>query len=298
MNKYLLTAHKYTYLKRGAHLTSNRLVDQFPENLDYKVDLDAQDLEKLNNQYKRIIFITQQFQNYHFKLDISRLKKLNYIIMLRSNQNPILYNSGSNGFHYYKTYKNIKFYVPFVTDFPMIEKVKHGIPCLGFYIRRNVTPDSLVYINDFLKNLKQSVDIFVMGNPTPEFLKYDCINSYTHTYDHIKFFSNISHYIYPTSKQFQDPFPNSILEAVQTGAQIVFPEIPNRTHKDGIDDIKDCIKWHKDFNPYIEYDNSNCILKAKNFKNFYLNLFENNFEYSFDRTKYSRFNEWIEGEVL
>jgi len=297
LKKYLLIAHKYIDLKRGAHLTSNRLVDQYPEHLDYKIDLDAQNLEELNEQYQRIIFITQVINNYHFKLNIRRLQKLNYILMLRSTQNPLLYNSCSNGFHYFKTYKNIKYFIPFVTNFSVIKKVKNNIPCLGFYIRRTITPDSLIYINNFLKNLKQKVNVYIMGNPTPEFLKYKCINSYNHTYNHKEFFSNISHYIYPSSKQFQDPFPNSVLEAVQTGAQIVFPEISNRNHKDGIDDIKDCIKWHKTFNSDVEYDNSECILNNSNFKKFYLNLFNNNFEYTFDRNKYKYFSDWIEGAV-
>ena len=294
-----MISHKYDNLKRGAFLTSNRFVDSYSEHLDYKLDLDAQNLEELNEQYNRLIFTTQVISNYRLKLNMSRLKNLNYILFLRSNQNPLIYNSCSNGFHYYKTYKNIKFYIPSITDFPKIEnKIKHNIPCLGFYVRRNITPDSLLYINNFLQNLKQTVDIYVMGNPAPEFSKYHCSNTYTHTYDQVEFFKNISHYIYPASKQFQDPFPNSVVEAIQTGIQIVFPTILNRTHFDGIDDIKDCIKWHKDFNPEIDLDNSNCILTNSTFKKFYLNLFNNNFEYSFDRLKYKYFSDWIENEVL
>lgn len=297
MKKYLLIAHKYINLKRGAHTTSIRLANAFPEYLDYKVDFAAQNLENLNNQYKRLIFTTQVISKYPFKLNITRLQRLNYILMLRGQQNPLLYNSCSNGFYYYKTYRNIKFFVPFITDFPLLDSKSKQL-CLGFYIRRNVTPDSLIYINNFLKNLKQQVNIYIMGNPTPEFLNYECVKTYNHTYNQIEFFSNITHYIYPASAYFQDPFPNSVLEAVQTGAQIIFPEIPGRNHMDGIDDIKDCIKWHKEFNPDIEYDNSNCILKTKNFEKFYLNLFDNNFEYSFDRTKYKYFCDWIEKEVL
>lgn len=299
MKKYLLISHKYDALKRGAFITSNRFKDSYSEYLDYKLDLDAQNLEELNEQYKRLIFTTQVINNYRLKLNYLRLKNLNYIFFLRKNQNPLIYNSASNGFHYYKTYRNIKFYIPSITDFPLIEKrYNHKIPCLGFYIRKSVTPDSLKFINDFLKNLKQNVDIYVMGNPAPGFSSYKSVNTYTHTYNQKEFFKNITHYIYPASKQFQDPFPNSVLEAIQCDIQIVFPEIYGRNHKDGIDDIKDCIKWHKEFNPNINYDNSNCVLTNDNFKQFFLTIFDNNFEYSFDRDKYKYFSDWIEKEIL
>jgi hypothetical protein len=299
MKKYLLISHKYDLLKRGAFITSNRFVEFYSGYLDYKLDLDAQNLEELNKQYKRLIFTTQVIQNYRIELNFTRLIKLNYILFLRSDQNPLIYNSASNGFHYYKTYKNIKFYIPSITDFPPIKnKVYHKNPCLGFYIRKNITPDSVKFINDFLKNLKIHVDVYVMGNPAPEFLNYECVDTYNHTYNQIEFFENISHYIYPASKYFQDPFPNSVLEAVQSGVQIIFPEVYGRNHKDGIDDIKECILWHKNFNPDIKYDNTDCVLTNSNFKTFFLNLFDNNFEYSFDRDKYKYFSDWIKGEII
>lgn len=299
MKKFLLISHKYDNLKRGAFLTSSRFVDSYPEHLDFRLDLNAQDLEELNQQYKRLIFTTQVISNYRIKLNLNRLRQLNYLFFLRNDQNPLIYNSASNGFHYYRTYKNIKFYIPSITDFPTIENtVIHKIPCLGFYIRRNVTPDSLSFINNFLKNLKIPIDVYVMGNPAPELLKNKSVNSYNHTYDQIEFFRNITHYIYPASRQFQDPFPNSVLEAIQSGVQIIFPEVYGRNHKDGIDDIKECILWHKDFNPNIKYDNTDCVLTNNNFKKFFLTLFENDFEYSFDRDKYKYFSDWINGEVL
>ena len=298
MKKYLLVSHKYDNLKRGAYITSNRLVDRYRKHLDYKTDLEIQDLNELNYKYKKIIFVTQVLSNYNIKLNLTKMKKLNHLIMLRSTQNLLLYNSCSNGFHYFKSYKNIKNFIPFITDFPLIEHDNNNIPCLGFYIRRTVTPDSLSYIKDFLKNLSQKVDVYVMGNPTPEFLKYKCVNTYKHTYNNKEFFKSITHYIYPSSKIFQDPFPNSILEAVHTGAQIVLPDILGRLHMDGIDDIKECIKWHNKFDSDIIYDNSDCILNGIIFDKFYLNLFNNDFEYKFDRSEYKYFSDWIEKEVI
>jgi len=297
LKKYLLISHKYQNTKRGAYFSSNRLQQCFPEWLDHLVDLDAQNLEELNEQYQKLIFITQVISKYHFKLTISRLQPLNYILFLRGKQNPLLYNSCNNGFYYYKHYKNIKYFVPFVTDYN-IQSLKKNIPCIGFYIRRNIVPDSFLFIDSFLKECKYKIDIFIMGDDVPRFKEYKCVNTYEHTYNKDIFFQNITHYMYPCSKVFQDPFPNSVLEAIQTNKQIIFPNIPYRDHKDGIDDIKDCIKWYETFQPNIIYDNKDCILKAKYFKKFYLNLFENNFEYNFDREKYNHFDKWIEREVL
>ena len=137
-----------------------------------------------------------------------------------------------------------------------------------------------------------------MGDPAPEFMRIKNVKSYKHTFDNIEFFKNISHYVYPASRVFQDPFPHNILEAVQSGKQIIIPELPHRNHVDGIDDIKECIKWHKTFDENTHYDNSKCILNANAFRNFYLRLFENNFEHRFDKDKYKHFSDWIEHEVI
>jgi hypothetical protein len=298
--KFLLISKKFTYVKRGAFLTSERLSKHFPEHLDYLEEIQAQNLEHLSTQYKRLIFVTQAMKMYSLNLPFTRLKKLNALVYIRSGGGnfPVLYESCNNGFHYYKTYPNIKFFVPFVTDFHVQRTKKFDIPCVGFYIRRNLVHDSVMYMHNFLKSFKGKLDVFIMGEPAPEILRYPSVRSYGHTYDNTEFFKEISHYVYPQSATFQDPFPNSVLEAVQNGIQIVLPEIPGRTHKDGIDDIKDCIQYHETFNPDIEHDNSNIILQNKYFKNWYHKVFDNNFEYSFDRNKYHRFNEWIEHQVI
>lgn len=297
MKKYLLISHKFIDTKRGAHLTSERMVGEHPSHLVHLNDLYAKNLEELNEEYKRLIFITQAPHMYHLKMNYRRLKNLNPIIFLRSDFNPSLYESCNNGFHYYRKYNTIKNFIPFITDFKSDPQQIHERPCIGFYIRRFLVPDSHLKCIDFIKNISEDVDVITMGNDIPEIKKFKHVKSYMHTLDNKDFFSHVTHYVYPTSKIFEDPFPNSVLEAVHSGKQIIFPKI-QRDHFDGIDDIKDCIKWHENFNPDLNYDNSNCILKAENFKQFYLNAFDNNFEYSFDRSKYKYFNDWIEGEVL
>lgn len=298
MKKYLLIAHKFIKTDRGAHTTSKRLSEHFPDYLDYRVDLESQDLENLNEKYKRIIFVTQVPSLYHFKISYSRFKNINHILMIRGNQSPSLYNSCNNGFHYYRSYPTIKYYVPFITNYSTTKDIiKNEIPRLGFYLRRLIVPDSFSCAIKLIKELKHKVKIYIMGDPAPEISGLKNVVSYNHTFNNDEFFSNITHYVYPTSRVFQDPFPNSVLEAIQTKKQIIFPEI-KREHVDGIDDIKECIKWHEKFDPDIYYDNKDCPLNVESFNKFYMNLFENNFEYLFDRDKFKSFSKWIEKEVL
>lgn len=298
--KYLLISHKFQETKRGAHFTSERLKNLYPEYIDHVNDIYARDLESLNEQYRKLIFVTQKISMYDVKWSIASLRSTNHTFFLRGQEYPSLFNSCSNGFHYYRQYDKIKNFIPFVTDF-QVDSTPKDIPCVGFYLRRLLVKDSHRYIYEFLENCKHKIDLYIMGGEfiSPERLKtFKCVNSYKHTTDKKEFFGNITHYIYPMSKEFQDPFPNTVLEAVQNNKQIILPMIPGRNHKDGIDDIQDCIKYHTEFNPDVFYDNSDCILKHKYFRKFYLNLFENDFNYYLDRNKYKRFDKWIEQEVL
>jgi hypothetical protein len=136
-----------------------------------------------------------------------------------------------------------------------------------------------------------------MGDDNNKIKAHPNVRNFKHTNDNYEFFKSITHYFYPTSRHFVDPFPHSALEAVQTGKQIIFPEI-QREHKDGIDEIKDVIKWHEKFNTKIYHDNSKQPLTAENFSRYYKMIFENNWEYSFDRNKYKNMADWIEGEIL
>lgn len=297
MRKYLLISHQYHQLKRGAFTTSVRLQKQYPDYLDHKLDIHSQDIEQLNEIYKKLIFTSQVKSVYYLDVSFLKLRKLNYLFYLREDENPFLYNSCSNGFHYFRRNNKIKYFAPFVTDF-FVEPVKKEKPCIGFYIRKHVTYDSYLFITEFLKNSFYNFDIYVMGDNSAHFANFNCVDNYYHTYDNKEFFQNITHYYYPCSATFTDPFPNSVLEAIQNNKQIIFPMLPNRRHVDGIDDLKDCIKWHSDYNPDKELDNSDNILLSKNFDKFYFELFNNDFLYDFDREKYKRFDKWIEHEVL
>ena len=292
--KYLLIGKKFSKLKRGGHVITKRFVSNFPDHLEYRETSDARDLEKLNEQYKRIIFRTQVPSCYDTPVNIVRLLNINHVIYIRDPFNFPTYNSCTNGFYYYKENPSIKHYVPLITDFP--KTIQPQKVCLGFYSRKWLTMDSYIYFINMLEKLPP-IDVCIMGSPSRQ-IKKACKKKFKHTYNNLDFFNSITHYVFPKSKQYIDPLPHSLLEAVQAGKQIIIPTIEGRNHRDGIDDIQDFIKYHNEVDIDISYDNSNCLLRAEVFRNFYLKVFKNNYEHSFDRSKYNNMREWVEGEVI
>jgi hypothetical protein len=290
---YLIIGHRFGELGRGGYHIPKRFCEEHSECV-FKEDKRSR-LEYVYDKYDKIILWTQVPRCYTIPVNFIRLRKFKYLFYLRSEYiSPLYDNNCTNGFYYYKADNRFENYIPMITDFPIQEnKVKQET--LGFYVRKSITPDSFDWFVDFLSSLNRKVDVWVMGEEAPEIEHHNNVLNYNHTYDNVQFFSSITHYFYPTSKYFTDPFPHSILEAVQAGCQIVLPKI-ERTHKDGIDDLKDCIKWHEKFDPDKILDNSDCILTASNFSKFYQKVFENNFEYRLDR-KYKRWSDWIEHEI-
>lgn len=301
MKKYLLIAHNYTNTRRGAHTTAKRLAKEFSEYLEYKPDYECIDkLDQFNEEYKKLIFVTQAPKMYLFKANFLNLRELNYSYFIRGENNPKVYkNSITNGFYYNYMYPDIESYVPFIFDFPVpIQSKVDDLPVVGFYIRPILVPDVLDYAVYFCKTVNTKIRLYILGDCHYNFAKFDNIVSCKQTYNNVDFFSNITHYIYPKSAWFQDPFPNSLLEAVQCNKQIIIPDISNRKHLDGIDDISEVINYHKELNIDRELDNTNCPLRLKNFENFYLNIFNNDFKNRLDRNKYTCFSEWLEKEIL
>lgn len=294
--KYAVIGHKFGALKRGGFVVSKRFCDEHFDNCTFIQDSKVRRLEILNEKYKRLIFRTQVPRCYSIPINFVRLRRLNHIIYIRARYLSQFYNSCTNGFYYYHMHNAISNFIPMITDFPKIKRQPKEI-CLGFYVRKWLTPDSFKCFINILNNMKEKYDLYIMGDQNDTLENHPNIKSFKHTNDNYEFFSNVNHYFYPTSRYFVDPFPHSVLEAVQTGAQIIFPKI-ERDHKDGIDDIKDCINWHEEFNPNIILDNKDQPMTASHFNKFYQMIFDNNWEYDFDRDKYKNMYEWIQGEVL
>lgn len=291
---YLVIAKKFSNLGRGGHTISKRFCELFPADLRYKETSKATNLEELNNYYDKLILRTQVPTCYSSPVNPVRLMRLNHLAYVRESYNFPTINSCTNGFYYYK-YSNIKNYIPMITDFPTIVK-KPKEYCIGFYSRKWLTPDSFRW---FVSKLKEwpELNVCILGTPNDE-IEQNTKGRFTHTYSNVEFFNKITHYVMPKSIAYKDPFPHTLLEAVQTGKQIIIPSLGHRNFKDGIDDIQDFIAWHEDYRPQIKYDNSKCFLKFENFKQFYRNIIDNGFEYSFDKRKYHSMVEWMMEEVI
>ena len=271
--KYLFVAKKFVDLKRGAWTASNDLAEYFPQYIILKEDKEIQSLKGVVNGYEKIVFVTQVPHLYSFPLHFLSLHNTRHLIFIRSEHNMVSYNSCTNGFYYYKEHKDIKNYIPFIPNVKASEPKEERF---GFYYRPYLNPDACRW---FLENFKdKDYPIMTMGK-----LPVDFINkkNWKHTYNREEFWSNITTYIYPISTQYVDPFPTSIVEAVQTGKKVLFPSLGIRNYKDGIDDCMEVIK----------YDSSLFLFDL--YKSFYTNLFNNGMNNYIIRYKYKCIIDYI-----
>jgi len=287
-------------LKRGGYTIPKRFCKEYSEHIDF---IEAAKFYSLSQAegYDKIIFYTQVPSSYKMGVNPITLRDVNYLAYIRDEHNNSLLNSASNGFSYYREHPGIKHFVPIITEFDgMKADESETWNNIGFYERNCITKDSFDWFVDTIRNLTRDVNLWFMGNiPRIDFTKLSKhVKSVTHTYDNEEFFCYISHYVYPRSKLFNDPFPNSLLEAVQMGCNIISPIVDGRTHKDGVDDILECIPYSETLDWDWSWDRRDTILQAKHFKQFYKYLFENNFEYQFNRNECKFFPDWIERELL
>jgi len=294
--KYLIVGHKFGSLGRGGYHISKRFCDEHSEYCEFKEDKKSRNLELLNKKYKRIIFRTQVPRCYTIPVNFVRLRKINHLFYLRARHLNPLYNNCTNGFYYYKMHKGFDNYIPMITDFPVQEISQPQEICLGFYVRKWLTPDSFDCFIDILNNFPHKVNVTIMGDMNPQIENHPKVLHYNHTNNNVQFFSEITHYFYPTSKYFVDPFPHSVVEALQCGKQIIFPKI-ERNFKDGIDDIKECMAWNEQYKS-INIDNKLHPFKAELWKKFYKNVFDNDWNYHIERERYETIYEFIQGEVI
>ena len=139
--KYLVIGHKFGKLGRGGFHVSKRFCDEHSDYCEFKEDKKARNLENLEGKYKRIIFRTQVPRCYSIPVNFVRLRKINHIFYLRAKHLSPLYNNCTNGFYYYKMHEKFDNYIPMITDFPVQEITQPKEICLGFYVRKWLTPD-------------------------------------------------------------------------------------------------------------------------------------------------------------
>lgn len=293
--KYSIISKMYGQEKRGAFTSALRLQEKFECINAYGVH-QLDDLAEIRKKSTRLLFFTQAPQMNRKLYSITKQKPSD-LVFIRKKYNPKLWiNPTSNGFSYWKGAPSIKWFFPFIAnlDKSLINPQTETIT-IGYYVRPNLTPDSIKAFTEFVNSLKFDVKIYTMGINALKFNKFKHVIDHVHTYDNIEFFNNVTHYYHYKSRVFEDPLPNTLYESVNLNKQIIIAG-EDREWSDGVDDIESCIKCHKELTSKI-YDNSNTILNADNFTNFYNKLFENNFDYLINKNKYKTFRDWCENEL-
>lgn len=287
----LILSHKYGKKVRGSYKVSERFCAKF-DDLCIKSDTEIT-LEEAD-EYDHVFFRTQVPGSYAYRLGMEELSNNKNTFFIRSEHNKPFARSATNGFSYYKEHGGIKYFCPFITDF-FVNSVCENLT-IGFYIRKGIAHDSYMWFDDFLRNLKVPINIYTMGDYTKDLSVYRNVSYHRHTNDNLEFFSNISHYVYPKSCEFVDPFPHTMLEAAQNGIQVITPSLGYRPFRDGIDDLMSVVMTHSMFDPDKILPRTDISFDV--FSSFYKKALDTNLSYDFDRNKYKTFYDWIVGEVV
>lgn len=298
--KYLILGKKCVPHKRGAYVIAKRFSDENSE-CDF---LEDQELKKLSDAdiYKKVIVTYQVPDQYHKKLTPHLIREEdNFLFYLRNTFYAKLCNSASNGFSYYSSKKSHKNFIPYICDYPY-KFYNPSELTIGFYLRPGTISDSFYFLTDYLMMTKKKVNLITCGEINYKFCPelYTSLNFWRHTFETEDFFNSITHYLCPMSAEKEDPFPNMLMEAIQTNKQIICPRIEGRNHKDGIDDILSLLSggYHHNLNNLeIYYENKNHGLTSANFQKFNQKIFENNWENKLDYTKYKSFYDWCSCEL-
>jgi hypothetical protein len=297
MSEYLLVAKKYDEAKRGAYTTGVRFAEAFRGRCEFReTTAIGTGFDRIEG-FRKVVLVTQAPRLYAQRVNFVSLRGTDHLIYIRPNLNNPLFNSCTNGFYIYKDNPGIRHFVPMITDLRVDRRADFDVPALGFYSRVHVNYDSYLYFQEFLRGLRMTVDLYTMGNSSTDFARFPCVRSWTHTTDNVEFFSNISHYVYPRSLEYLDPFPNSLLEAAQNGIEVVVPSLGRRTFRDGIDDLQEFVRCHERFDPDAHLSNAGMPLTLENFRGFYERVLDAGFENSFDRRTHATFREWCEAEL-
>lgn len=233
---------------------------------------------------KRNIVLTQIPYFYKKKKELFT-EMFNAIHFLRPHLVNYWKNSATNGFSIYKEIDEYKYCIPMMYDYKCSNNNVKDKIVIGYY--NSIYRGTKEWFKQFVKDNETYIDrIYILGEQIIE------CPSFIHTTNKDEFFSNITHFVYPMSTVFIDPWPTTLEEAVRCNKQIII--LPsNRNWHDGIDDICSCIRYHTSLSLDKYYDNSNCSINMFDLTKYYDTLlFDNNFEYKIDRTKYKSFNEW------
>ena len=180
----------------------------------------------------------------------------------------------TNGFSYLK-----RFYGKYHGFFPTIYQShfkKNDNISIGYYARDCRSQSNAAFC-DFVKSLPQGIPIMTMGQKECIKPKLASNPNWTHTYSNDIFWSRCSHYFYYRCSDEIDPFPHTLLEAIQSQHTIISPIDPRRDFSDGIDDLLSFIPFYTEFNDDVDSYSLNGLDASKYWMNIMENVVSNGF---------------------
>ena len=205
----------------------------------------------------------------------SCIDRINDIIMLRKEFCKVFPGIHVvDGYSYYR--KNISSYDSWFPTVYQSNFSRNHTPSLGYYARYCRQQSNLAF-KDFIQKIPDEIPIITMGTKecVQDFL-YSRKN-WKHTYDNEYFWKSCSHYFYYRCSDIEDPFPQNLLEAIQSKHRIISPKDNNRNFSDGIDDFLSCLDVYDE--TFIESKiGIDCeCLESKTWKKFIEELEKNKF---------------------
>lgn len=276
-----LLAYNYPRLGRGAHQFGQRFAKLYPQ---YKyVELNNLNIINYEEQMPHV-FLVQNNNYYNHLLPKLNFRKDIFYINPKNSYKDIMRHKLSNGFSIAKS-NNIP-YLPNIIETPAVSCVPDNV-CVGYYHRLNVYQDKFSYLA-YLKELYLSgINILLLG---------EAFENLPSTTDKKFFLDNITHYLYPKSIN-SDAFPMSLFEAIVTNKQIIIPDL-TRSFQDGVDDLSQCIRFHKELDLDKYLDNSDSILNFIDLKKLNLFIADSQFKQPFDAARYKSFKDFIKKEFI
>ena len=260
---YVLKKHEF-----GSGLHALYLTQSYPELFNsYNYFTDS-----LPNNNKIWILHNPFF----YKNNSLTAQKTDFVCVRHNYINCIVGKKIINGYSYYK-YNYDKYYNWFPTIYQTYFEKNHNNDAIGYYIRDIRHQSNYAFIN-FIKTLPSNIKIITMGTKSLLQNELSQYKNWMHTYDNREFWKLTSHYYYYRCSDFIDPFPHTLLEAIQSNHRIISPISNKRNFVDGIDDLLSCIDFDIKFEP--EKTGKPCkILTSDYWKKYMYQLISSNFEY-------------------
>ena len=300
---------KYIFIGNSRHSYRTSTIRSFEKLSNYNKNLiDCMDGYKmysldynlLENNYDKIIFGCQDNRVYPFRISNKLFLNKKYIFFTRRKElTGVMVNSATNGFSVYTSWKSHKLFLLNIasSNKDYIKNPLYDDVTYGFYNRPTTELSFIIFLNK-LKEYNKKVNLVFCGyKPDFNYIKSNVnVGTIKHTENMEEFWNSITHYVMPMNPKIFDPFPHTLLEAVQNKKQVII--IPcERNFSDGIDDIMSLIQYHTSFYDSNIVNNDSNILTYETLIPYYNRLFSNNFEYHFDYTKYKTFYDWCSHEL-